>query len=486
MNTFTLLEMTATSFPERIAVHSDGRDITYSALYRAACGAAATFQKSGCQYVSVLDVNSPAVPIALYGAAAAGLSFVPLNYRLTEVELDKLKARIQPLYLVDQVGREDFIAKSMAYEGESPKVPDDPRAIAVQLFTSGTTGAPKAAVLRHENLMSYILGTVEFAGADQNEASLVSVPPYHIAGISAVLSAVYAGRKLVQLPNFDADDWMKLVENQQVTHAFLVPTMLSRIVETIDAGRNACNLGSLRAIAYGGGNMPEAVIRRALEIFPQVAFTNAYGLTETSSTIALMTPDDHREALSSNDPQIAGRLQSVGKPLASVEVEIRDDSGNVLAAGSVGEVYVRGAQVSGEYLERKATTSDGWFPTRDRGYLDKLGYLYLMGRADDIIVRGGENISPGEIEDVLTSHEAIADACVVGIPDSDWGECVVAAVVLAHGKWVDVAALQQLVRGKMRSSRVPGEIRFLPSLPYNEMGKLLRRTVREAFCPPAT
>lgn len=486
MNVFTLLEMAAECFPERIALYNGGKAYTYAELLQAARGAAVIFKASGCQYVSVLDVSSPAVPIALFGASAAGLLYVPLNYRLTPTELDELKARVEPLYLVDRANRDSFISNCLAVDEAPEPVPDDPGAIAVQLFTSGTTGKPKAALLRHENLMGYILGTVEFGAAGEQDANLVSVPPYHIAGISAVLSSVYACRKLVQLPDFDPGDWLDLIESQQVTNAFLVPTMLSRIVDYVEENRDCQNLGSLRAIAYGGGKMPLTVIRRAMERFPGVAFTNAYGLTETSSTISLLSPEDHDLAFASEDPQISKRLGSVGRPLPSIEVEIRGESGELLAANETGEIYVRGEQVSGEYLEKKAIQEDGWFPTRDSGYLDEHGYLYLEGRADDVIVRGGENMSPGEIEDVLTSHDAVADACVVGIPDQDWGEAVVAAVVLDKGGSVTAADLQGLVRETMRSSRVPSEIRFFPALPYNEMGKLLRRVVREQFCPPPT
>ncbi|NIB38014.1 acyl--CoA ligase [Pseudomaricurvus alkylphenolicus] len=478
MNIFTLLKMSAECFPDRIALTSGDAHISYGELLQAAEGAAERFRNSGCKYVSVIDVSSPAVPIALFGAAAAGLPYVPINYRLTVDEIQALKERIEPAYIVTEDNRDNFIEESLAFDGQAQEPPEDPQAIAVQLFTSGTTGKPKAAVLRHENLMSYILGSVEFASADEADASLVSVPPYHIAGISAVMSSIYTCRRLVQLPNFDPVEWLRLVSEERVTTAFVVPTMLSRIIETMES-QSTARMPSLRAVAYGGGKMPVAVIRRALELFPEVAFTNAYGLTETSSTITLLGPDDHKLALASTDPLIRKRLGSVGKPLPTIEVQIRDDDGTVLGSNLAGEVYVRGGQVSGEYLERKAVQDDGWFPTRDKGYLDEFGYLYLDGRADDVIVRGGENISPGEIEDVLLAHDSVADACVVGIPDQDWGEAVAAAVVLKQGVQVNVDELQTLVREQMRSSRVPGQIRFMQELPYNDMGKLLRRVVKE-------
>jgi acyl-CoA synthetase (AMP-forming)/AMP-acid ligase II len=257
--------------------------------------------------------------------------------------------------------------------------------------------------------------------------------------------------------------------------------MLARVIARMDGGASA-DLSSLQAIAYGGGRMPMELIDRALELFPQTGFTNAYGLTETSSTIALLGPEEHRAAHQSADPLVRGRLCSVGRPLPTVEIEIRDDAGRKLPAGERGEIYVRGEQVSGEYRERSALDAQGWFPTRDAGWIDAEGYLYLTGRADDVIVRGGENISPGEIEDVLRSHPAIADAAAFAVASSEWGEAVGIAVVTkpAHAPPTE-AELQQLIKSRLRSSRVPERIAFRDALPYNEMGKLLRRELRRQF-----
>jgi len=249
----------------------------------------------------------------------------------------------------------------------------------------------------------------------------------------------------------------------------------------MDAGVKP-DLSSLQSIAYGGGRMPLELVERALVLFPTTNFTNAYGLTETSSTIALLGPDDHRIAFASSDPAVRARLGSVGKPLPTVEIEIRDDEGKKLAAGERGEIYVRGEQVSGEYRGRSALDAEGWFPTRDAGYLDAEGYLFLAGRADDVIVRGGENISPGEIEDVLTTHPAIADVAAVGVPSVEWGEAVGVALAIRPGfDRPSDDELKKMVKDRLRSSRVPERILVLDALPYNEMGKLLRRKVRELF-----
>ncbi len=496
MNIALLLQMAADTDPGRIALVCDGRRWSYGALQAAARGAAANIVAGGCAHVALLDESSEAAPIALFGAALAGVPYVPLNYRLADTDLAALLQRIAPACVIGDIdrvqrldpegghtclGRDAFVAAAEAAADGASDEEREGEGIAAQIFTSGTTAAPKAALLRHSNLLGYILGTVEFCSAAEDDAQLVCVPPYHIAGISALLSSIYAMRRLVLLPAFDPDDWLELVATEKVTNAFLVPTMLARIIERIDAGAPAA-LDSLQAIAYGGGRMPLELIRRALDLFPTASFTNAYGLTETSSTIALLGPEEHRLAQTSDDPAVRARLGSVGRPLPTVELEIRDEEGRPLSAGERGEIYVRGEQVSGEYRERSALDAEGWFPTRDAGWLDEEGYLFLTGRADDVIVRGGENISPGEIEDVLMTHPAIVDAAAVGVPSVEWGEAVGVAVVVKPGpETPGDEELRALVKDRLRSSRVPERIVRLQALPYNEMGKLLRRKVREVF-----
>lgn len=495
MNIALLLEMAADAAPERIALVCDGKRWTYADLLSAARGAFELIQESGVEYVALLDESSEAAMIALFGAALAGVPYCPLNYRLADEDLSKLLERISPALVIgdeervlriagDQghlvFSRELFTLKAQeSWPAADERIYDPGEGIAVQLFTSGTTAAPKAAILRHSNLLGYILGTVEFAAADEADAALVVVPPYHIAGISALLSSCYATRRIVMLPAFEPGAWLKLIETEKVTNAFVVPTMLARIIEHMEAGASV-DLSSLRAVAYGGGKMPIQIIRKALTLFPTTDFTNSYGLTETSSTIALLGPEEHRAALSSNDPRVQARLTSLGKPLPTVEIEIRDEEGKVLPPGEAGEIYVRGEQVSGEYKEKNALDFNGWFPTRDAGYMDEEGYLFLSGRADDVIVRGGENISPAEIEDVLLAHPAVSDAAAVAVPSIEWGEAVGVAVVVREGhSQPDEDELKDFIRSRLRSSRKPDKVAFLPELPYNEMGKLLRRRVKE-------
>ena len=496
MNISLLLQMAAEAGFDRVGLVCDGRQWTYPEIYDAACRSASIFKACNCSYVALLDESSEAAPIALFGAAIAGIPYVPLNYRLADEDLAGLLTRIAPALIIgdeDRASRLDsssghtclakdsFVAQ-VSDEGRPVlDIADTDEEVAAQIFTSGTTSAPKAALLKHANLMAYILGTVEFMSADENDAALVSVPPYHIAGIAALMSSIYAMRRIVLLPAFSPESWLGLVATEQVTNAFLVPTMLQRIVLLLNQG-TPYELSSLRSIAYGGGRMPQELIELALDLLPNTGFTNAYGLTETSSTIALLGPDDHREARDSSDPAVRARITSVGMPLPTIELEIRDDNGAVLTAGEAGEIYVRGDQVSGEYRERTALDSEGWFPTRDVGWLDSEGYLFLGGRADDVIVRGGENISPGEIEEVLATHSAIAESVAVGIPSIEWGEAVGIAITVRDGcETPSTTELQSLIRDRLRSSRVPEKVVVIDECPYNEMGKLLRREIKALF-----
>ena len=497
MNVMMLLEMANAAFPERTAFTdgSSGESFTYSELFEAARHRAASVRASGASRLVKLDVSNLATPLSLFTSAWAGVPFVPLNYRLTDTEIEALLKRVTPAYLVTQedrvvslggvdqvnaVASADFLDPSQHSQVVDGEWSMDPDEIAVLLFTSGTTGEPKATVLRHKHLVSYILSSVEFASAPEEDASLVCVPPYHIAGIAAVMSSVYSGRHVIQLPNFTAEAWVQLAREHKVTTAFVVPTMLARIVELLEAeGEETANMPHLNSLAYGGGKMPLSVIQKAMQFFPNTDFSNAYGLTETSSTICVLGPDEHRETASSSDPKVQRRLVSVGRGLPGVEIEIRDDEGKLLGPGERGEIYVRGEQVSGEYEGRGAVTdAQGWFPTRDAGSMDDEGYLFLEGRADDVIVRGGENLSPGEIEDAMLTHPSVADAAVVGIPDEQWGEAVAAVVVAKAGSSVDLDALKAMIQEQLRSSRVPQVIEIWKELPYNETGKLLRRVVK--------
>ena len=473
--------MAAEAMGDREAVKLNNDSITYSELNYMSKSVASLVKNN--EKIGFLSENNLLMPAALFGAAIAGVEFVPLNYRLSEEQLNMQLKRISPAILFTD---QDIKCKGIKTIGITTLALDnkaeldnysDDEAVAVELFTSGTTGEPKSAVLKHKNLMAYILGTVEFMSAGAEESVLLSVPPYHIAGIAAVLSSSYSGRKIVQLPNFSAEAWMRLVIKEKITNAFLVPTMLKRIVEKFD---DNLSLPSLKNVAYGGGKMPRSVIERAMKLLPHVNFTNAYGLTETSATICMLGPEDHRSAFNSSDALIKRRLSSAGRPIPSIELIIKNDEGNICLPEELGNVWVRGEQVSGEYKGiGSKLDSEGWFPTKDRGFLDSDGYLFIDGRADDVIVRGGENISPGEIEDVVRTHPNVEDVAAVAVKDIEWGEAV--GLVIVASSPIEDDEIIKLVRTKLRSSRVPSIIKYMDELPYNETGKLLRRVIRDNF-----
>jgi acyl-CoA synthetase (AMP-forming)/AMP-acid ligase II len=466
MNITMILEMVA-SGGDRPVVTANGRSLTASDLLIRARAAAHRFR--GHPAVLYLSPSHLAYPVALFGAALAGIPFIPLNYRLGEHQLARLLDR-HPGALVLRPADLDALL-SAEEDADAPELAQDQDSVAVVLYTSGTTAEPKAALLRHRHLLAYVLNTQEFASAEEGDAALVAVPPYHVAGLMNLLTNLYSGRRLVYLSAFDAGEWLETARREQVTHALVVPTMLARIVAEVptdDAGTP-----TLRSLAYGGARTPRPVVERALQIFPGTGFVNAYGLTETASSVAVLGPDDHREALAASNPAIRDRLGSVGRPLPGVEIEIRDDDGKPAPAGETGLVFVRGEQISGEYGGRSALDADGWFPTRDRGRLDAHGYLFIEGRADDTIIRGGENIAPAEIEDVLVAHPGIVEAAVIGVPDPEWGQRIV-AVVVGEG---DPAEVRQWVKDRLRSSKTPDAIVFRAELPKTETGKLLRRTL---------
>jgi len=281
---------------------------------------------------------------------------------------------------------------------------------------------------------------------------------------------------MVYLPNFDAEEWVRLVNAERVTTATVVPTMLDRIVTALQSGGH--ELPSLRNLAYGGSRVGLPLVRRALDLLPQVGFVNAYGLTETSSTISVLTPDDHRTAQAASAGNVARRLGSVGRPVPGIELQIRDERGTVLGPGESGELFVRGEQVSGRYAGiGSVLDEDGWFPTRDVAVLDEDGYLFIGGRSDDTIIRGGENIAPAELEEVLIEHAHVRDVAVVGVDDPEWGQAIVAVVVPAAGIDPDPEELREHVRKSLRGSRTPDRVVFRDELPTTPTGKVLRREI---------
>jgi acyl-CoA synthetase (AMP-forming)/AMP-acid ligase II len=484
--------MAVEAHPERTAVVSGGRRWTTGELGELAGGGSGVIATSGAQHVVYVGVGGALLPVLIFASARAERGFTPLNYRLSAAAIQELIARLpDPLVVVDAdyrdivaaaaqrvVTSEDFLAAAATAAPADGFA--DPDTIAIVLFTSGTTSKPKAVELSHANLTSYIAGTVEFDSASPQDAALICVPPYHIAGVNAAISNLYAGRRMVYLPSFDARQWVRLIADEQVTTATVVPTMLERIVTVLE--QEPTPLPSLRTLAYGGSKVGMPLLRRALDLLPEVGFVNAYGLTETSSTIAVLTPDDHRAAHKNPDAVIAKRLASVGRPVPGIEVQVRAADGTVVGPGETGELYVRGDQVSGKYTGIGSVLDDqGWFPTRDVATLDEDGYLFISGRSDDTIIRGGENIAPAELEDVLVEHPDVREVVVVGVEDPQWGQAIVAVVVPAAEIDPDPDELRAHVRKHLRGSRTPDHVVFREELPTNPTGKILRREIVDSL-----
>lgn len=488
MHVSSLVEMIESAFDDRlllgatesIAMGATGADIARLAR------AGATALPEGCTAVIYVGESHPLLPIVVFASAWAGVPFIPLNYRLDDDRLNRLIAQHPGALVLSDSMTAPRLRCSPQSLGDwlntlnemqcAVEAATDDNSVAIILYTSGTTSEPKAALLRHRHLMAYLLGSVEFASAGSDEAVLISVPPYHIAGVANMLSNLFAGRRLVYMRSFDPAIWLHTVRDEGVTNAMVVPTMLARIVESLD-GKPA-QTPTLRSLSYGGAAISERVLRSGLEAFPDTGFVNAYGLTETASTIAVLGPEDHRVAMTSGDPVLRRRLSSAGLVLPTVEVEIREGD-LVQPVGVPGMIYVRGEQIAGEYATGSVLDEQGWFCTRDRGSLDADGYLFIEGRVDDTIIRGGENIAPSEIEAVLLADPDVVEACVVGVPDDEWGQRIAAVVILREGATINVDALRERVRTTLRGSKTPDFIEVRDALPHTDTGKLLRRHVQE-------
>jgi len=361
--------------------------------------------------------------------------------------------------------------------------------VTILMYTSGTTGRPKGVPLAHNAFVSYVLENVDPANPEIAERNLLTVPLYHVAGIQAMLAAIYGGRTLVLMKQFEVKEWMETIQRERATRAMLVPTMLKRVIDDPDFTRY--DLSSLKVITYGAAPMPFEVIHKAIQVMPWARFINAFGQTETASTITTLSPEDH--IIEGTEEEKAKKLRrltsSIGKPLPDVEVKIVDDEGKALPPLGVGEILAKGPRIMTGYWRDEQKTSqvmtgDGWLRTGDMGYIDEEGYVYLTGRMDDMIIRGGENISPEEVEDVLHSHPRVEEASVIGIPDVEWGQEVRAVVVLKRGETATPEEIMEHCRERLAGFKRPRSVVFVDALPRNPMGKVLRKKLREEYGKP--
>ena len=512
MNTSNFVSIPAQIFPEQEILVFEGRRLTYGQLWEAVRRLANAFRRLGVtpgERIGVLDTNSDDYITAYYAAAAIGATFVPLNYRAKQAELEFMinAARIRVLLvggryvpLIDEVRTRlpsvgTFVTLGVEHSGmisleklvaaesaDFEETPVDDDEVTILMYTSGTTSQPKAVMLTHNDFTAYVCGNVELADGTPRGTAVLAVPLYHIAGATNIMTSLFTGRKLVVLGQFEAGRWLEAVQSEGVTNAFVVPTMVKQLIDHADFGHY--DLSSLGNLSYGGAVMPFPVIRRAIEMFPKtVGFVNAFGQTETTSTLTVLGPDDHRlEGTPEEVERKLKRLLSIGQPLPDVQVKIADDDGGELSAGQVGELLVFTPRTMKGYADKEGRVTspehDGWLPTGDMGWIDEDGYIFLAGRKDDMIIRGGENISPAEVEAVLYSHAGVEEAAVIGVPDVEWGQQVVAVLVCRPGAAVTEAELTEFCRQRLASFKKPERFCFMDALPKNPLGKVLKKDLR--------
>lgn len=488
-------------YPERAAIIGrDGATLSHAAFAERVWRLADGLSRRGIgknSRVAILARNSPDYLVAHFALGSMGAWTVPINFALkppdidfrmahAEVEAIFVSSEFAPLVnalsdrVVQRLARRIFalddaptgcIPLADLIESGRPAAPDvllSPEDTLYIGYTSGTTGTPKGALVSHRAIVVGFLYKALAYDLTDRDVTINPGPYWHSAPRDFAALALYLGGTAVVPERFDAEMYLADVERYRVTNSFVVPTMLQRLVASPDLKRR--DTSSMRALISGGAPLPSAVKQRVLEVFGSV-LTEFYGATETRIVTVISAQE------------LAARERSVGRPLRDVEVRILDDAGYDVPAGEIGEVFLRGPGLFSGYWrdpDRTAAAYRGeWFSLGDMGHLDSDGYLYLVDRKQDMIISGGENIFPNDIEECLQRHPAVAQAAVIGIPDEQWGELVVAYVVLAAGARVTSDQLIAFCGDHLPNYMKPRRVEFCRSLPRSPTGKLLRRELRE-------
>jgi len=513
------LDLSAMLVPERTAIAFEGKRFSYAQLKERVNRLADSLSRLGLkkgERAAILEVNCNEYVEACLATVKLGAIFVPLNFRIREDELKYLVDKAEPRILfvggryADMVnsvkgellsvehfiiiggedkGMQDYdglIASGSADEKGFAQLADED--IVMLLFTAGTTGFPKGVPQDSTAYSTYVLTNVEPPSIEAPaETNLLCMPLYHVAGMQALMAGIYGGRTIALMRQFDEKEWFDTVQREKATRVMLVPTMLKRIVDYPDFANY--DLSSVRVVTYGAASCPYEVLKKAMERFPGRALINAFGGTETSSTIAALRAEDQiitgKESEAEREKKLRRLATSIGLPMEDVEIQVRDEKGKELPLGKIGEIVVRGPRIMKGYWQndeetKKAFTGDGWYRTGDLGYLDEEGYIYLTGRADDVIVRGGENIGPDEVESVLSTHPKIEEAAVVGVKDLEWGQQVRAIVRLKKGEAATEEEIIDFCRPRLAGFKCPSSVVLVKEeLPRTSTGKVLRRLLRE-------
>jgi acyl-CoA synthetase (AMP-forming)/AMP-acid ligase II len=507
VETFTLantLRALAQSRPDHEALISGERRLSFADLAarssRVANGLLEARVGPG-ERVGVLVKNTSEFYEVVFGASKVDAAVVALNWRLAEPELGAILADAEPSVLVvdsDFVKllpargswAERVVTLGEEYEqwlagasSEDPAVPSGPDSVMLILYSSGTTGLPKGVMLTNSNL-SYIPRMArELFRMSPASVHLVASPLFHIGGAGTGMTTVTLGGRTVIVQDVKPAGILETIERERVTHAFFVPAVIQRLIESPEA--RELDLSSLELIAYGAAPMSETLLRSALETLG-CGFVGCYGMTETAGTVVSLPPEDHVP-----DGPRARLLRSVGKTLPWHEVRVTNlATGEEASCGEVGEIWVRSGMNMKGYFKQPETTAqtlrqDGWLRTGDGAYQDEEGYFFLTDRLKDMIISGGENVYPAEVENVLAAHPAVAEAAVIGVPHEKWGETVMAIVVLRPQSQAGPQDLIKFTRERLAHYKCPTLVDVVDELPRNPSGKVVKKILREAYAGAA-